>query len=346
MATIRWFEISAALARLGHTVDMAVRRPLFRAPRPIETGAPGSAPETRLVSLGNVRWPDYDVVKTLFHEGFRTLERYGGADSPFIISKLGSVVGPEEMEGIHFFGRRRRRMFEVQERMARTCRYVTVLTEPARDLWRRCFGSDDRLLLVPGAAPSRIPPAGHDPYPADARPRCVFAGNFYSTARTSQPEAHRAIARKLNELGARLLDRGQRLYVVGPGDSRSLDPESVTYLGTATYQDSWNYLHYANVGVVVAAGPMHNNESTKIYHYLRVGLPVVSERGFPNGHVVLDSGGGLLSDGDAGEMADAVAEACATDWDRDRMIRYIERHHTWDRRAEVYDRVLREELAP
>jgi len=54
-------------------------------------------------------------------------------------------------------------------------------------------------------------------------------------------------------------------------------------MGAVSYERSWDYLHHADVGVLVAAGPfMHNNESTKIYHYLRVGLPVVSEAGFPN----------------------------------------------------------------
>ncbi len=39
---------------------------------------------------------------------------------------------------------------------------------------------------------------------------------------------------------------------------------------------------------------MHNNESTKIYHYLRARLPVVSESGFPTDHVVRESRCGVV----------------------------------------------------
>ena len=67
----------------------------------------------------------------------------------------------------------------------------------------------------------------------------------------SQPEAHRTITDKLNRLGAKLGKAGVGLYVVGPGDERSLDPDSVTYLGTVPYRDSWAFIHHAQVGLVV-----------------------------------------------------------------------------------------------
>jgi glycosyltransferase involved in cell wall biosynthesis len=121
----------------------------------------------------------------------------------------------------------------------------------------------------------------------------------------------------------------------------------VTYLGSASYDESWQALHFADVGIVVSAGPfMHNNESTKIYHYLRAGLPVVSESGFPNDHVVTSSGlGFLVENEDMEEMAERVAEAASAVWDRNAAIEYILDHHTWDRRAAVYDQVLRDEFA-
>jgi hypothetical protein len=119
----------------------------------------------------------------------------------------------------------------------------------------------------------------------------------------------------------------------------------VTYLGVVPYDRSWDHLRFADVGVVVSAGPfMHNNESTKIYHYLRAGLPVVTESGFPNENVAIESGlGRVVAAGDQRAMADEVcrlAAECGPD-DRAGAIRYILAHHTWDRRAAVYDAVLR-----
>jgi glycosyltransferase involved in cell wall biosynthesis len=171
----------------------------------------------------------------------------------------------------------------------------------------------------------------------------VFAGNFYSRQPGSQPEAHLTLASKLNRLGALLHDRKARLYVVGTGDKQSLDPRYVSYCGEVPYEDSWDFMYFAAVGVVLTAGGrMHNNESTKIYHYLRAGLPVVSEAGFPNDNVVIESGlGHVVENGDLGMMADRIEDSLHTQWDRDRAIRYILSHHTWEKRAEIYDRLLR-----
>jgi len=249
-----------------------------------------------------------------------------------------------DMDGIYFYGRQRERMYDTQRRIAETSRFVSLLTEPAIRLWRESFGEKPEALLVPGAADAVIPPPGQDPYPRDVRIRCVFAGNFYSSHPASQPEAHRSIAARLNRLGELLDKRGARLFVVGPGDHRTLDPRFVTYCGAVTYEASWDFLHFATVGIVVAAGPlMHNNESTKIYSYLRAGLPVVSEAGFPNDDVVRESGlGFVVENGKPERMADHVMEAVDASWDRERGIRFILANHTWDHRADVYDRLLRE----
>ena len=339
MGFIRWYQISAALAALGHHVDIAsaeLRRRIFRKTETI-------APNLRIVPISRVRWTDYDVVKTLFHAGFETLERHGGSDHPFVIAKLGSVVGATDMEGVFFYGKQREEMFRTQERIARAARYVTLLTEPAADLWRTAHGAGTKVLIVPGAASTVIPPPRRNPYARDGRAPVVFAGNFYSRHPGSQPEAHLTLASKLNRLGALLQDRNARLYVVGTGERRSLDPRFVSYCGDVSYDDSWDYMHFAAVGVVLTAGgPMHNNESTKIYHYLRAGLPVVSEAGFPNDNVVVESGlGHVVENGDLEAMAQRIGESMQTQWDRDRAIRYILSRHTWERRAEVYDRLLR-----
>lgn len=342
MSYIRWFKISEALARLGHQVDIATAEFKWRFRRPVIPMAPG----LRRVPISRVRWDEYDVVKTLFHRGFETLERRRGARHPFIIAKLGSVVGPRDMAGIYFYGRQREAMYATQERIAAAARFVTVLSEAARELWLECHPTTHGTLLVPGAADRDIPSPGRDPFPEGPHVRCLFAGNFYSTDRLSQAEAHRSVVSKLNELGRLLAAQGARLYVLGEGDVSRLDASSVTYLGSVEHRESWNYMHHATVGVVVSAGDfMHNNESTKIYHYLRAGLPVVSEAGFPNDHVVTESGTGfVVESGNLPLLAERVLAAAAADWDREKAARFILQNHTWDTRAAVYDRVFAEEL--
>ncbi len=333
MGVIRWLRISAALAEFGHEVHIASGRLPWRRHAP----APG-APQVRVVPLVGLRWSRYDAIKTLFHRGYETLRRHGGGRHPWVVAKLGSVVADRDTEGIFFYGRQRERLFRIQDAIARSARHVTVLTEAARDLFAEAHGRADGLLLVPGAADERIPPPSRDPYPADGRPRVVFLGNFYSEHPRSQPEAHRTITTKLNQLGRRLARKGVALYVVGPGQSSSLDPGAVRYLGAVDYDASWQYMHHADVGLVVSAGEfMHNNESTKIYYYLRCGLPIVSESGFPNDGVVDAAELGFrVKPGDIDALTDRVMDALDTPWDRDRAIAYILAHHTWRRRAAVY----------
>lgn len=330
MSGIRWLKISEALARAGHQVDMAIRG---------DAGALPDGSNVGHVSPDQADWHSYDVVKTLFHHGFDVLEKYGGANHPFILSKLGSVVGARDMNGIFFYGRLRRRLYETQKRIARASRYVTVLSPEARALWHVTHGGRENILLVPGAVDREIPPPLRDPYPASKMPRALFAGNIYD--RRSQPQANRILVQKLNALGKALTARGIRLYMLGTGDVGKLDPRYVTYLGAVSYAGSWDYMHLCDVGIVVSAGPfMQNNESTKIYHYLRAGRPVVSQAGFPNDYVVRRAQCGYVVEGDMEWMAEHVERAVHHPWDREYAVQYILDHHTWDKRAEVYNRIL------
>jgi hypothetical protein len=344
MGFIRWLEISAALARSGHQVDMAasekaLNKRWWKKAAPVVMG-----PNLRRIPLATVRWDDYDVVKTLYHVGFDTLARFGGTAHPFIISHLGSVVGPAEMEGVYFYGKVRERLYATQEKVNQTSKHVTFVSRPAAELWETCFGSKDNLHVVPGAADSEVPPRAKDPFPRDDRRRCVFAGNVYM--RHSQPEANTVLIDKLNALGKYLSGNGVRLYLLGFGDVSRLDKRYVSYLGAIPYERTWDYLRFADVGCVVSYGPwLHNNESTKIYYYLRVGLPVVSEKGFPNDHIVDESQLGFtVENGNMELMAQMVLEATQKDWDRERAIQYVLDNHTWDRRIEVHDRLIKEEL--
>ena len=340
MSYIRWLKISEALARLGHQVDIATNEPAGWG-RSIRHPV-SMASNLRRVPLSDVAWRDYDVVKTLFHRGFETLETYKALDHPFIISKLGSVVGPVEIEGIYFSEEIRKKLYSLQQKINRISKFVTLLSAPAKDLWLSCFGRAENILLVPGAADSSIPEPQSDPYPKESFKRCIFAGNIY--IRQAQKEANRVLVEKLNLLGEMLIARKIRLYMIGTGYMNKLNREHVRYLGAVPYDCSWDFFRFADAGVVLAPGKfLHNNESTKIYHCLRVGLPVISERGFPNESLISESGLGYIAEnGNMAEMADLVEQAIRkNDWDRNRAIRFILDRHTWDHRAAVYHRVIR-----
>jgi glycosyltransferase involved in cell wall biosynthesis len=339
MSFIEWVQISKALAKLGHEVDIASNEkfPWWQRRRfPVRMGG-----GVRRIPLRGIDWREYDAVLTIYHSGWRTLEKYGGTEHSLVVSKLGSVVAPEDREGIYFYGQGREKLYTTQVKIARHSTYVSLLSQPARALWEECFGPKANVVVIPGGVDGDIPPPRRDPFPRDGQKRCIFAGNVY--LRTVQPEANQVLVAKLNRLGRLLEPSGIRLYMLGFGDVQQLDRRHVAYLGVVPHDEIWDFFHFADVGIVVAPGTfLHNNESTKIYHYLRVGLPMVSEAGFPNDHVVRESGlGYVVTNGDIPAMAERIWEATQREWDRERARQYILAQHTWDRRAEAYDAVMR-----
>jgi len=334
MATIRWLKISEALTELGFHVDMIANT---------GNGIVQKSANLRLVPYGMTRWDEYDVIKTLFDNGFANLMRYGGGDHPFIISKLGSVVGPDDRtEGIYFFGKIREQIFDIQTRIAEKSRYVTFLTAPSRDFWIKTFGQKRNLLLVPGATETHIPEPHVNPYSCFPERIAVYIGHIYDG---SQPEINLLWTRRLNRLGRLLRKKGIRLCFIGTGNAEGLDHESVTYLGAVEYERIWDYHYFANAAIVLGQGQVQHNESTKIYYYLRTGLPVVSESSIPNNYLIGDADLGFIANyGDDHQMTEMVEAAIYNKWDREHAMRYILENHTWNRRGRIYEDVIKTEL--
>jgi hypothetical protein len=332
MDHIRFFRMAAALAGRGHRVDVIVNS---------ERKRPTMAPPLHEVAFRDVRWHHYDVVKTFFHRGFETLQAEGGADHPFIISKLGSVVGRDQTPGVHFYGSVRERLLRTQERIAERSRVVTVLTTPSAVLWRRTHDGTSRLMEVPTGVDADLPALGPNPYPALGveEPVVLFAGNLYSL--TDQAEVNRQWQERLNHIGRALRGAGLRLVAMGPGVTDRLDPHAVLHVGTVPIQEFWDWQRHAAVGIVLAQGVEQDNESSKIYYYLRTALPVVCERPVPNAGLIAETGHGVLVDyGDVHALAAAAAELTATPPPASGVPEYMVRRHSWDARAALYDPVL------
>jgi hypothetical protein len=328
MAAIRWLRISESLARLGFAVDMIVNH---------GHGIVERGTGLRFVAPSAFRWRDYDVIKTLFHEGFETLERAGGDRHPFIVSKLGSVVGRDDTdEGVHFTGAEREALYAVQQRIVARSRYVTVLTRESRHLWVRESGRADNVLLVPTGVDRDIPPPGVNPYARFRERIAVYIGYLYDER--NQVHVNRLWQRTLNDLGRALRRKQIRLCVVGAGGVDALDPDAVTYLGRVPVERIWDYHYFAHAGVALAQGPVQHNESSKLYYYLRAGLPVVSEAPIPNNHLIDATGlGSVVPFGDTMQMAEMLERAAgASAALKARAMQHMVDQHTWDSRARVY----------
>ncbi len=338
MAEIRFFRMAEALARRGHAVDLVLNR--HHQPRMLDHNL-------REVPFKLVRWEQYDAVKTFFHRGFETLVAEGGDDHPFIISKLGSVVGREETPGVHFHGAVRERLYAAQTEIARRSKVVTVLTNRSAALWWKEHGTCSRLLQVPTGVDAKIPPPDRNPYACLGvkSPIAIFAGNIYS--REHQPEVNLLWQEHLNRLGRSLAQRGISLVAMGDGEIDHLDPAAITHVGRIEANDYWDWQYHAQVGIVLAQGPVQDNESSKIYYYLRTGLPTVCEESIPNKSLIEETGcGAIVPYGDIEAMAAAAAQLVAAPRNQNEVAEYMVLQHSWDARAALYEQVLSAEGRP
>ena len=332
MSEIRLFRMAQAFARRGHQTDIVLNHR-----RQPEILAPG----LREIPFRSARWEDYDVVKTFFHVGFDALAVEGGADHPCIISKLGSVVGREEVPGVYFFGTVRERLYETQQRIARTSRVVTVLTDESAALWRQEHGESSPLLHVPIGVDAEISPLGPNPYAAAGieQPVVFFAGNIYT--QDKQPEVNRIWQDKLNRVGRALRRRGVTLVAVGTGETGLLDREAVFHMGPIDAHAVWDWQRHAGAGLVLAQGHTQHNESSKIYYYLRTGLPVACERPVPNAWLVEKTGHGTVVDYDDVEsLSETAAELAKNPPAANDVIEHMITEHSWDERAARYEDVF------
>jgi glycosyltransferase involved in cell wall biosynthesis len=332
MSGLRFFRMAEALARRGYQVDIVLNR----------HGSPQQrGPRLREVPFRFVRWDEYDVVKTFFHRGFESLMTAGGGDHPFIVSKLGSVVGRKQTSGVHFYGQVREQLFRTQQEIARRSRFVTILTDESAALWRHEHGSSTPLLLVPTGVDAEIPPPGPNPYVALGidRPVVLFAGNLYS--REQQAEINALWQDQLNQLGRLLKDRGICLVAMGSGETDRLDRDVVVHVGRIEAGEYWNWQHHASVGLVLAQGVSQDNESSKIYYYLRTGLPIVCERGVPNAWLVEETtNGAVVEFGDIAAMAEAATRLTKSPPALNGLVKHVIEKHSWDARAALYDPIF------
>jgi len=329
MSGLRLFRMAEALARRGHQVDIVID--LHPEPSLLTQ-------RLRAVPFRRVQWNDYDIVKTVFYGGWESLVATSGGNHPFIVSKLGSVVGRRHTEGVYFPGEIREKLFQAQEQVARRSRIVTVLTNRNAALWLAEHGQATQLHIVPTGVDAEIPPARRNPY-ADLRidqPVALFAGNIYT--RDQQPELNVLWQDRLNWLGRALRRRGVQLVAIGNGQTDLLDRQAVFHFGPIEATEIWDWQRFARVGIVIAQGAVQDNESSKIYYYLRTGLPVVCEAPIPNSWLIKSTGLGIVvSYGDDQSFLDAVTELSEKPPKNEGVEEYMIKNHSWDVRAATYD---------
>lgn len=328
MDTIRWLKISESLAELGYKVDMITNE---ESQKIIKISG-----NLRRLPYSKFNWKGYSVIKTLFQEGFHSLEKTGGQNHPFIISKT-TVVGRHNNPSVHFTGWTRWRLSSIQRRMNNKAKYITVLTKESAMLWSKEYGQR-KILIVPTGVDKNIPEKGRNPYKFKEKV-VLFTGNIRNY---QQRKVNARWQEILNTIGKHLSKENIKLCFIGTGDTKKLNKSYVTCLGSIENKIIWDYLRYANCGIALAEGSPQNFESSKIYYYLRAGLPVVCEDPIPNKEIVKKAKLGFIAPyNNNAKMAKLIIKAINKKWDKKQAINYIIRNHTWDKRVKIYDEIFK-----
>jgi hypothetical protein len=110
--------------------------------------------------------------------------------------------------------------------------------------------------------------------------------------------------------------------------------------GTLPEDRIWNYISHARIGLAIATGPYpFDNDMSKIFSYLRGGLPVLSEEPIVNNMFIRETGFGLTFQYD--NIEDLMGKAMLLlrsplSEKREEVMAFMAKEHSWERRVDAY----------
>ncbi len=322
---VRLRAIAGGLMRRGMEVEVA-------APVP----GPGVWQEgIAVVPHGVLERPGrYDLVKTCYHQSVRFL----GAHQGPVVARIVRVVDeklPRRDEET------RRELMACQEIIAARARAVALNNGLNAERWLARYGDGQRIVLTPTGCPAAIPDPGPSPYPPD-EPAVLFLGSLAS--------AH--MAGMLNAAAGQLKGRA-RVHLLGAnktglyGEELPLRPEIILH-PPRPEEEIWDFIRFARLGLALATADLaFDNDVSKVYNYLRGGLPVLCEEPILQGELVRETGlGAVFPFGDEDRMTREALRLLDAPWGdrRRKTMDLMAREHSWDNRVRTYAALFRELL--
>lgn len=282
----------------------------------------------KVKSARSAEWRDYDALKVCYQASIDLVPPH-----PNLIVRMCRVVDerhPRRDDG------RREELMRQQQRISEMASMVAFNDEVNAERWRRIYGESARVLIVPTGCPEVIPEPAANPFPGDRR-IVLFCGSLTSHR---FPGVLNRLARRLRSESADI-----ELHFVGKnsllhyaGDSEPLDESVVHVHGPVDQAEAWQYMLHAHVGVALApSADVFESELSKIYYYLRSGLPVVTESVVPNRGVIAETGhGAVAAYDDLDDLAAKTIEALGSGARDPRVMQYMVDRHGWMQRARTY----------
>lgn len=275
----------------------------------------------------------YDLVKTCYHDSISLVP----PSQKNIVSRIVRVVDnllPERDFRFRF------RLLECQEMIRDRACAVIFNNEENRSRWKSLYGGSALTELVPTGCPSLTPAHGNPPYQTNKK-ILLFLGSIAATR----------MVRVMNELAERVSDDAEihlvglnKTFLYGGGSESKLSPLIVDH-GEKTERETWDYIYNAHVGLAFATGPLpFDNDLSKIYSYLRAGLPVLSEKPVLNNKLVeeLRYGATFEYDDIEGLVSNCRRILANPPLERRELVmRIMISNHSWDERVSRYVRLFK-----
>ena len=278
--------------------------------------------------------PRYDIVKTCYHFSISLINDYAGPVVSRIVRVVDNVL--PERDASH-----RDRLLECQDRIFRRASALVLNNIENQERWYRLYGDSPPIALIPTGAASVIPPVHCNPFGSDERV-VLFLGSI----------AAPRMVRLLNETASRLRNRCS-VHVVGTnkaglyggGNDCRLDPVIVNH-GPLPEDKTWDFIRHASIGLALATGPhAFDNDLSKIYNYLRGGLPVLSEEPVISNELIRQTGMGMICrHGDIDDLVSKANELLDRPplTKRESTMEWMASVHSWDNRVDSLLNLLRE----
>ena len=108
----------------------------------------------------------------------------------------------------------------------------------------------------------------------------------------------------------------------------------------------WNYIQHADIGLALATGPhAFDNDVSKIFNYLRGGLPVLTEDPILTNKLVKQTGlGKIFMYGNVDDLISNALELLDNPMKqkkKEAVMKFMIEHHSWEKRVKDYALFLR-----
>lgn len=270
----------------------------------------------------------YDIVKTCYHDSIKLVP----TKNKNIVSRIVRVVDSTFPERDNFF---RTKLLECQKLICDRAVIVIFNNEENRSRWIKFYGGSAQTEIVPTGCPLVIPPPIRNPYHTHKK-ILLFLGSVAAVR----------ILHMLNQLAEYMTDVAEihlvglnKAGMYGAGSGCELSPLIVNH-GQKPEHDTWDYIYHADAGLAFATGPQpFDNDMSKIYSYLRGGLPILSEEPILNNELVVGLQYGSVFG--YGDLA-ALISRCRTllinppIQKRDHVMERMAADYSWDRRVDRY----------